>query len=282
MATRGPNQGDTSLQNIAAASIGAPLLLFNPATSTIATGPIAHAIEVAMNPLAAETMLGAFLGTGAQAAGIAAGIYNASNTIDKWLNGNFDLYDIPYFALDVASTIPVFNTVTGLADDAVRMTQNAYRTQRAARNATKPMTHGDPGLAQDYINAAGNAEGISVPTVKPPYTQTDVDKVRQALNFNDVPNVENSFGDSALEILNKVKRGNYVNEFDASRIPKNPGYHPLQYPYLPDKVFDKLGIDSYKLKPTYMKEFVSTLDDIPADEMLSVIRPQSTRHFNYD
>lgn len=164
------------LNNAAIVGIGGTLLATNPFTTELAIDALngtGHATHVMLDPLAANTMFGAFLGTASQAAGITAGIYNASNTIDKWINGNFNWYDIPYFVLDATSAIPVINTMYGLADDAVQMVNNAYKTQRAARNATKSIAHGDPGLAQDYINSVGNAmEPVQVdPNVAKIYNQ---------------------------------------------------------------------------------------------------------------
>lgn len=146
--------------NAAVGGIGGTLLATNPFTTELAIDALhgaGHATHVLLDPLAANTMFGTLLGTAGQAAGITAGIYNAANTIDKWRSGNFDWHDIPYFALDATSVIPVINTVAGITDDAVRMVNNAYKTQRATRNATKSIAHGDPRLVHDYINNVRNA-----------------------------------------------------------------------------------------------------------------------------
>lgn len=148
------------INNAAIGGIGGALLATNPFTTELALEALqgaGHGTHVLLDPLAANTMFGTFLGTLGQAAGITTGIYNAANTIDKWRSGNFNWHDIPYFALDATSAIPVINTMYGLTDDAIRMAQNMYRTQKAARNATKSIAHGDPVLAQEYINVAGNA-----------------------------------------------------------------------------------------------------------------------------
>lgn len=157
------------LNNAAIGGIGGTLLATNPFTTELAIDALqgtGHATHVMLDPLAANTMFGAFLGTASQAAGITAGIYNASNTIDKWINGNFNWYDIPYFVLDATSAIPVINTMFGLADDAARMTRNTYNAQKAARSNTKVGSNTSK-LNEADVQNAGYINSIDDVTLDP-------------------------------------------------------------------------------------------------------------------
>lgn len=157
------------LVNAAIGGIGGTLLATNPFTTELAIDALqgtGHATHVMLDPLAANTMFGAFLGTASQAAGITAGIYNASNTIDKWRSGNFNWYDIPYFALDATSAIPVINTMFGLADDAARMTRNTYNAQKAVKSNTKVGSNTSK-LTEADVQNAGYINSIDDVTLDP-------------------------------------------------------------------------------------------------------------------
>lgn len=160
LATRGPDQGDKSLQNIAVGAIGLPLLVANPVTTTMASEllkGVGHAAKVMMNPTSAETTLGALTATGTDAYLTTKGLERNSQLIDDWKSGKFHHSNIPEFTLNILGAVPFVSTSAKAVDRSFDFINSINKARQSAKAISKPMTQGDPGLAQDYINAAGNA-----------------------------------------------------------------------------------------------------------------------------
>jgi hypothetical protein len=249
------------LNNAAIVGIGGTLLATNPFTTELAIDALqgtGHATHVMLDPLAANTMFGAFLGTASQAAGITAGIYNAANTIDKWRSGNFNWYDIPYFALDATSAIPVINTMFGLADDAARMTRNTYNAQKAVKSNTKVGSNTSK-LTEADVKNAGYINSIDDVTLNP-YAKMEVpekafiskpnplDEVRANLKPSASVNSANLEAQAERELyqkfINAINRSNIddVATTDLSRL---------------RKILNKEGIDEQLLTDANLNKLIS-------------------------
>lgn len=251
------------LVNTAIGGIGGTLLATNPFTTELAIDALhgaGHATHVILNPLAANTMLGAFLGTASQAAGITAGIYNASNTIDKWINGNFNWYDIPYFALDATSTIPVINTMFGLADDAARMTRNTYNAQKAVKSNTKVSSNTSK-LTEADVKNAGYINSIDDATLNP-YAKMEVPEEAFVSKPNPIDEISSKLKPSTSEKASLAERETYqkflnaINRSDVKYNTEDAVY--VRYLNSLRKELIKEGIDEQLLTDANLYKLISS------------------------
>ena len=140
------------LINAAFTGIGGSMLMTNPIATTLGTElmrNLGHATHVMVDPLAANTMLGAAAATAVDSYLTVNGLMRNADLINNWRNGNFNWSDLPEFGLNFLSVLPYVKA----ADSAIDF---AKATRISNPKTTAPITKGDPGLAQDYINAPGS------------------------------------------------------------------------------------------------------------------------------
>lgn len=162
----------------AVGGIGTAMAMANPVTTELAIdalGKLGHAGHVVINPLAAETMFGAALGTAGNAWLTAGGIYRNSELINKWIgpdgrplsgDGSFNWSDLPEFGLNLLGVAPTAGVMARTFDKASDV-YNTYKTSQAISKAGKAVSKARAEKIKEFgpdwggnINAPGNAESI--------------------------------------------------------------------------------------------------------------------------
>ena len=115
-AGRDQNLGDKSLQNIAALSIGIPLIATNPATAPIlenATKDILHAGKVLLDPTKAITGVGQAASTTADIYGTIEGLRHVPNATKNIIQGNGTAMDYFNLVTGLMGPFGTFNVIKG-------------------------------------------------------------------------------------------------------------------------------------------------------------------------
>lgn len=111
------NLGDKSLQNIAALSIGVPLIATNPATAPILENTmkgIVHTGKVLLDPTKAITGVGQAAATTADIYGTIEGLRQVPNATKNIIQGNSTAMDYFNLATGLVGPFGTFNTMKGI------------------------------------------------------------------------------------------------------------------------------------------------------------------------
>lgn len=168
----------------AVGGIGTAMAMANPVTTELAIDALrklGHAGHVVINPLAAETMFGAALGTAGNAWLTAGGLYRNSELINKWIgpdgrpfsgDGSFNWSDLPEFGLNLLGVTPTAGVMARTFDKASDV-YNTYKTSQAISKANKAVSKARAEKIKEFgpdwggnVNAPRNAESID-------FTQSD-------------------------------------------------------------------------------------------------------------